>query len=251
MPVSSESGKAEIKRIVSRIKHEAMLDIGCGCGTYAKMFPEADWTGVEIWEPYVEKYGLKSLYRQLYVEDARTWTPTEYYDVAFAGDVLEHMTADEAAELLQKLRLCAEVVIVSIPIGKWPQGVHEGNPYETHVKDDWSDEDVRRILGEPRWSKIVNEIGVYVWGNIAPELCEPIPRKIHIVWVGDESKRPNNFIQTWRDMNPGWEVKVWGNREYEAQNWVNKAHMEAMWGNQLHGVADMMRYEILYNEGGF
>lgn len=252
MPVSSESGKADIIKIVSRIKHEKMLDIGCGCGTYAKLFPEADWTGVEIWEPYIERYDLKSLYQNLILADARTWEPTEHYDVAIAGDVLEHMTADEAAALLAKLRACADVVITSIPIGNWPQGAAEGNPYETHVKDNWTDTEVRTILGQPVWGKVTNEIGVYVWGDkIWPELCEDIPRKIHIVWVGDEAKRPDAFIQTWRDMNPGWEVKVWGNNEYEGREWRNQAHMQAMWGNQLHGVADLMRYEILYDEGGF
>ena len=48
-----------------------MLDIGCGSGTYAKMFPDAHWTGVEVWEPYVEEFNLKDLYQQLILSDAR------------------------------------------------------------------------------------------------------------------------------------------------------------------------------------
>ena len=93
MPFSSEDGKAEIKAALLGIKHDRMLDIGCGSGTYAKLFPEAEWDGVEVWLPYLEKYNLKELYKNLYVEDARTWEPTATYDVAIAGDVLEHMTA--------------------------------------------------------------------------------------------------------------------------------------------------------------
>jgi predicted TPR repeat methyltransferase len=54
------------------LKHGRMLDIGCGEGTYAKLFPDADWTGIEVWEPYVEAYGLKSLYSKLIIADART-----------------------------------------------------------------------------------------------------------------------------------------------------------------------------------
>jgi mannosyltransferase OCH1-like enzyme len=76
-----------------------------------------------------------------------------------------------------------------------------------------------------------------------------IPKKLHFVWVGDESKRPDNCINTWRKHHPDWEIKVWGNKEYEGE-WVNKPHMEQMWQRELNGVADMMRYEILYNEGG-
>ena len=71
MPYSSESGKAYVRNIVGRVKHERMLDIGCGSGTYAKMFPDAHWTGVEVWESYIEEFKLKDLYQQLILSDAR------------------------------------------------------------------------------------------------------------------------------------------------------------------------------------
>ena len=62
MPFSSERGKDIIKRMVGRVPHAKMLDVGCGCGTYALMFDDAEITGVEIWEPYIEKYKLRTLY---------------------------------------------------------------------------------------------------------------------------------------------------------------------------------------------
>ena len=70
------------------------------------------------------------------------------------------------------------------------------------------------------------------------------------MWVGDESKCPHNCINTWRELNPDYEVKVWGNEDYKSYKWENKRHMEEMWKQELNGVADIMRYEILYNEGG-
>ena len=78
-----------------------------------------------------------------------------------------------------------------------------------------------------------------------------IPKIIHIVWVGDERKRPDNCIQTWRMLHPDWEVKVWGNDSLTEYAWVNAKHIQAMWLRELNGVADMMRWEILYREGGF
>jgi mannosyltransferase OCH1-like enzyme len=79
-----------------------------------------------------------------------------------------------------------------------------------------------------------------------------IPRKLHIVWVGDDAKRPDNCIDTWRHKNPGWEIKVWGNAELMGQPWRNSKHMEAFAKRgELCGVADCMRYEILYEHGGF
>lgn len=77
-----------------------------------------------------------------------------------------------------------------------------------------------------------------------------IPKVLHLTWVGDDSRRPNNCIQTWIDQNPTWTVKVWGNEDLAQQEWVNARHIKEMWNRELNGVADLMRWEILYNEGG-
>lgn len=77
-----------------------------------------------------------------------------------------------------------------------------------------------------------------------------IPKKIHIIWVGDEAKRPHECIQSWKDNHPDYEVKVWGNEDYEQFSWRNQKHMERMRNWEMCGVADLMRWEILYNEGG-
>lgn len=77
-----------------------------------------------------------------------------------------------------------------------------------------------------------------------------IPKLIHFIWVGDESKQPTNCMETWQTMNPDWDVVVWGNAELEQLEWVNKRHMDAMFGKELNGVADLMRWEILYQHGG-
>ncbi len=77
-----------------------------------------------------------------------------------------------------------------------------------------------------------------------------IPKKLHFVWVGDESKRPDNCINTWREKNPDYEVVIWGNERLRSYGWINAAHIKDMASHELCGVADLMRYEILYREGG-
>lgn len=77
-----------------------------------------------------------------------------------------------------------------------------------------------------------------------------IPRVIHMIWIGDEALRPSESINTWQKMNPSFKVKVWGNAELASRSWRNAHHMKAMWDKELAGVADMMRYEILFKEGG-
>jgi hypothetical protein len=78
-------------------------------------------------------------------------------------------------------------------------------------------------------------------------------RTIQIIWVGDESKRPDAYIQSWLELNPAWKVKVWGNREFEEYPWRLRAQLDHRWHNmnELNGVADIMRWEILHDEGGF
>lgn len=78
-----------------------------------------------------------------------------------------------------------------------------------------------------------------------------IPRTLHVIWVGDDSRRPDNCIDTWRRHNPGWTLRVWGNDDLAGYGWVNARHMREMAGRELNGVADLMRWEILYQEGGF
>ena len=77
-----------------------------------------------------------------------------------------------------------------------------------------------------------------------------IPRKLHFIWVGDEAMRPDNCIATWARRHPDYEIKVWGNATLSEYGWLNNEHMMAMWDRELCGVADMMRWEILFREGG-
>jgi len=77
-----------------------------------------------------------------------------------------------------------------------------------------------------------------------------IPKIIHVIWIGDESKRPDNCIQTWVEKNPSFYVHVWGNQAFASKKWINAHHMREMFGKELNGVADMMRYEILNTVGG-
>lgn len=77
-----------------------------------------------------------------------------------------------------------------------------------------------------------------------------IPKTLHFIWVGDESKRPDNCIATWVRHHRDWTIKLWGNEDLACTGWINAAHMREMANRELNGVADMMRWEILYNEGG-
>ncbi|WP_334181600.1 glycosyltransferase [Novosphingobium sp.] len=77
-----------------------------------------------------------------------------------------------------------------------------------------------------------------------------IPKCFHFIWVGDETRRPDNCIRTWQEAHPDWELRLWGNAELEGRNWINARHMAEMAPRELNGVADLMRWEILLEHGG-
>lgn len=91
-------------------------------------------------------------------------------------------------------------------------------------------------------------LGHEYYRNIAS--TRQIPKILHFVWVGDESKCPHACIDSWREHHPDWEIRIWGNDDYHHKAWRLKHHMQAMWDHELNGVADMMRYEILFEHGG-
>lgn len=171
MPTSSDSGKTwiqqQLRRIADRFPIRSVLDIGAGAGTYSQRFRtmlgQAHWTGVEVWPPYIEKYNLADRYDEVVCEDATKFVWPQAYDLVFAGDVLEHMTKSQAETLVDTALRHSPCVVVSIPIQHMPQGVFDNNPYECHVKDDWSDQEFRETFGD--WivtHHVDNEIGVYV-----------------------------------------------------------------------------------------
>ena len=70
-----------------------------------------------------------------------------------------------------------------------------------------------------------------------------IPKIIHQIWVG-YNPVPAKLIQTWKDMNPTWEHRLWTNHAgWECQNRIDEC-------KEWNGKADIMRWEILYHHGG-
>jgi len=74
-----------------------------------------------------------------------------------------------------------------------------------------------------------------------------IPKIIHQIWVGDQSKRPVEMMETWKEKNPTWDYRFWS--EENMPKLRNQAQFDAM--NELAGKADILRYELLYDHGGF
>ena len=73
-----------------------------------------------------------------------------------------------------------------------------------------------------------------------------IPKIIHQIWIGDQSKKPEKIMNTWKLKHPDWEYKIW--TEENLPSLKNKKQFDQM--EELAGKADILRYELLYNYGG-
>lgn len=126
----------------------SVLDVGAGAGNWLDALREAGYAGrvdaVELWHPYIDRFHLRFRYDQVHEVDARHLLPGHYaqYDAVIFGDVMEHMTVEEAVECWWAARTAAHSAI-AIPIVPYHQGALNGNPYERHVVEDWSDQMVR------------------------------------------------------------------------------------------------------------
>jgi trans-aconitate methyltransferase len=133
----------------------SVLDVGVGCGTYATLLrpllPRAWFIGVEVHEPYVHRFGLRTRYDALYVCDVRDLDPLPDADVVILGDVIEHLPHADAVTLWARARRAARLaVFAALPVVEWPQGEVDGNPHEAHLHT-WSHADVLALPGVADW----------------------------------------------------------------------------------------------------
>jgi predicted TPR repeat methyltransferase len=176
MGYSLNAGKLEILDWFVKNEHKInrILDIGAGSGTYINLIKfknnicfKSEWVGVEVWEDYINKFDLNKKYDLVINEDIRKidWNKIGKFSVVIAGDVLEHMNKNDAILLVNNILNHCDTLIISIPIIHMPQDAINGNPFEIHVKDDWSHEEImstwkNNIKNSYRKSK-KSKIGVY------------------------------------------------------------------------------------------
>ena len=111
-------------------KNSTILDVGCGQGDYADLLSEhfGKFDAVEIWEPYIEQFNLKERYNNVYNVNILDFD-FDYYDIIIMGDILEHLSREDAVKLIEKLKdKCKELLIV-VPF-YLPQETVNGNVYE-------------------------------------------------------------------------------------------------------------------------
>lgn len=78
-----------------------------------------------------------------------------------------------------------------------------------------------------------------------------IPRELSHIWIGPYSP-PIQWMESWPRLNPDWNYTVYGNDTLKSWNFRTRHQItEYLKRGQYAGAADLMRYEILLEKGGF
>ena len=168
MPGSARENDDFVIDFVRKNKINFVLDVGAGKGTYFELLDaqvNGDIDGIEVWQPYIDQYDLHEKYDKLYVGDARSIVeliPAGKYDLIIFGDILEHMSKEDALTLWEESARVAKWGLISVPIIHYPQGAEYGNPYEVHVQDHLHPEDIRRDYGPFDAEAIYEITGTFV-----------------------------------------------------------------------------------------
>lgn len=172
MPQSqqSELGTSVIVNKILQTPLQNVIDFGAGEGKWGKLLKNKVTCvdGVEVWKPYISKYNLHAYYDTLHEVDLRNFKFTKKYNTAILGDILEHISKEEAVSFIATLKNNVNYIYLTIPITICIQdGNLIGNPFETH-RFQWSDKEVRYELNFNLLNVSVNDnglvaVGCYEW----------------------------------------------------------------------------------------
>ena len=78
-----------------------------------------------------------------------------------------------------------------------------------------------------------------------------IEKKITQIWIGPKPP-PTKWMNTWKEMHPDWEHTVFTDQMLKSRTWFNQHLIDHYYKTEKWpGVSDLIRYELLWEQGGF
>jgi len=123
-------------------ENATILDVGAGEGTYFNLLHDCFKTihAVEVFYPNIKKYDLESKYKAIYCVDIKNFE-YDFYNIIIFGDIIEHLTVEEAQQVLKYAYDRCDEMIVAVPY-EMEQDICEDNVYEIHKQPDLTPENM-------------------------------------------------------------------------------------------------------------
>ena len=116
-------------------KGSVCLDVGACDGCWHDLLKDhLAMDAIEIYEPNIIEHELRKKYINVYHADIRGFKYDRYNLIIF-GDVIEHLTVEDAQKVLAYAYDRADEIIVAVPYC-FKQDAIYGNEYERHIQDD-------------------------------------------------------------------------------------------------------------------
>ena len=146
-------------------KGSTALDVGACDGKWGKLLNDYLYMdGIEIFKNNIGKHKLNSIYHTCYLGDIREFR-YKHYDLIIFGDVLEHMSVEDAQKVLDYAWDRCRDLIVAVPY-EWINRSHYGNPYEVHIQDDLTPANVLERYPRLKPLFVYERYGYYTKGDL-------------------------------------------------------------------------------------
>ncbi|MBR2697509.1 MAG: hypothetical protein IKE76_02880 [Clostridia bacterium] len=113
-----------------------VLDVGACDGNWRRLLPE--YRAMDAVEVFGMNLPRLQGYRRVYHTDICDFR-YEWYDLIIFGDIIEHLTVEQAQAVLAYAKPRCRDLIIAVPF-LYRQGAIYGNPWEVHKQDDLTPE---------------------------------------------------------------------------------------------------------------
>jgi mannosyltransferase OCH1-like enzyme len=78
-----------------------------------------------------------------------------------------------------------------------------------------------------------------------------IEKNLTQIWIGPKAP-PLQWMHSWRDKHPDWNYSIFTDEMLKSRKWHNQHLIDRYYDTRKWpGVSDLIRYELLYERGGF